>query len=86
MQTIELMSRLHALDSALTSCQRQAIAVGELRAVWELHSRGLDEVGGSDGEWVDVLLRRMAKRHGILGLVSRRPPPQPDAGGTLREA
>src|SRR5690606_6711037 len=52
-QTIELMSRLLALDSALTSCQRQAIAVGELRAVWELHSRGLDEVGGSDGEWVD---------------------------------
>ena len=86
MQTIELMSRLHALDSALTSCQRQAIAVGQLRAVWELHSRGLDEVGGSDGEWVDVLLRRMAKRHGILGLVSLRPPPQPHADGTLPEA
>lgn len=81
MQTIELMNRLHALDSALASCQRQAIAVGELCTVWELHSRGLDQVGGSDGEWVDALLRKMALRHGILGLVTLRPPPPADGEG-----
>lgn len=70
MHAIELMNRLHALDAALATCQRHAITVDELRGVWELHSAGLERPGGHDGEWVDVLLRRMAARHGIAGLVA----------------
>ncbi len=70
MHAIELMDRLHAMDVALATCQRQAITVDELRGVWELHSAGLERPGGHDGEWVDVLLRRMAARHGIAGLVA----------------
>jgi len=76
MQTIDLMNRLHALDTALAACQRQAIAVDELSAVWALHCQGLDQVDGSDDEWVGALLRKMAMRHGILGLVGL-PPPRP---------
>ena len=75
-QTMDLMNRLHALDTALAACQRQAIAVDELSAVWALHCRGLDLVVGSDGEWVGALLRKIAMRHGILGLVGL-PPPRP---------
>lgn len=69
MQTLDLMTRLHALDAALAACQRQAIAVDELCRVWESHSAAFEGVRGSDGEWVDALLRRMAARYGILGLV-----------------
>lgn len=76
MSTIDLMTRLHALDAALAACQRQAIAVDELRKVWELHRAGLGDLAGSDGEWVNALLRRMASRYGILGLV------EPPAGST----
>lgn len=69
MHTIELMNRLHALDDALTRCQRNAIAVDELCQVWELHQAGLDGVRGADAEWVDTLLHRLALRHGIVGFV-----------------
>jgi hypothetical protein len=76
-QSIELMNRLHELDTALASCQRQAIAVEELRKVWELHCDGLDQVGGSNGVWVEELLRKVAVRHGIFGLVNLGPRPAP---------
>lgn len=66
------MSRLHALDAALAACQRKAIAVDELCRVWDSHSAGLEGLGGSDGEWVDALLQRVAVRHGIHGLVAPR--------------
>ena len=69
MHTIELMNRLHALDAALTVCQRSAIAVEELREVWEEHCAELAGVAGTDAEWVDMLLHRLALRHGILGFV-----------------
>jgi hypothetical protein len=75
--TIELMNRLHELDSALASCQRQAIAVEELCKVWDTHCQGLGQVGGRNGEWVDELLRRVAERHGIQGLVELRSPAAP---------
>lgn len=81
MHAIELMNRLHALDAALATCQRHAITVDELRGVWELHSAGLERPGGHDGEWVDVLLRRMAARHGIEGLVRFLPLPVDGKGG-----
>ncbi len=81
MHAIELMNRLHALDAALATCQRHAITVDELRGVWELHSAGLERPGGHDGEWVDVLLRRMAARHGIAGLVRFLPVPADPEGG-----
>lgn len=80
MRTIDLMTRLHALDTALEACQRQAIAVEELCTVWESHSAGFDGVDGSDVEWVEALLRRMAMRHGILGLV------QPGLGRRVPDA
>lgn len=69
MQTLDLMTRLHALDAALAACQRQAIAVDELCRVWDSHRAAFEDIGGSDVEWVDALLRRMAARYGILGLV-----------------
>ena len=72
-RAVDLMDRLHRLDAALTACQRQAIAVDELRAVWELHSSGLEHAAGEDPEWVDALMRQVAKRHGILGLVLAGP-------------
>lgn len=77
MQTLDLMTRLHALDAALAACQRQAIAVDELCRVWENHRAVFEDVQGSDVEWVDALLRRMAARYGILGLVC--PPNAPRA-------
>ena len=67
--TIELMNRLHALDAALTACQRSAIAVEELREVWEEHCAELAGVAGTDAEWVDALLHRLASRHGIVGFL-----------------
>ena len=85
MHAIELMNRLHALDAALATCQRQAITVDELRGVWELHSAGLERPGGNDGEWVDVLLRRMAARHGIAGLVTFLPEPVDPEDGAPRD-
>lgn len=72
MHTIELMNRLHALDAALTRCQRSAITVDELCEVWEVHEAGLDGVRGADAEWVDTLLHRLALRHGIVGFVQMR--------------
>ena len=72
MHTIDLMNRLHALDAALASCQRHAINVDELSTVWEQHRTGLEGVAGADAEWMDDLLRKMAIRHGIAGLVRPR--------------
>ena len=80
MQTLDLMARLHALDAALAACQRQAIAVDELCRVWESHLPAFEDVPGSDVEWVDALLGRIAARHGILGRV--RPPAGPGAPST----
>lgn len=77
MHTKDLMNRLHALDAALASCQRRAIDVDELSAVWEQHRTGLEGVAEADGEWVDDLLRKMAARHGIAGLVRPRGAPPP---------
>lgn len=72
MHTMDLMNRLHALDAALASCQRHAINVDELSTVWEQHRGGFEGVSGADGEWMDDLLRKMAIRHGIAGLVRPR--------------
>lgn len=69
MQTMELMNRLHELDAALASCQRRAINVDELRAVWDQHHPRLEGLEGSDHAWVDGLLRKVAERHGIAGMV-----------------
>lgn len=78
MNAVELMDRLHRLDAALAACQRHAIAVDELRAVWDLHSSGLEQAPRDDREWVDALMRQVATRHGILGLVRL---PVPGQGG-----
>lgn len=69
MQTLELMNRLHELDAALASCQRRAINVEELRAVWDQHRAGLEGLAGGEHAWVEGLLRKVAVRHGIAGLV-----------------
>lgn len=63
------MNRLHELDAALASCQRRAINVEELRAVWEMHRAGLEGLVGAEHAWVDGLLRKVAVRHGIAGMV-----------------
>lgn len=81
MQTRELMTLLHDMDAALASCQRRAIAADELRRVWDLYSASLQQVEGSDRPWVDVLLRRMATRYGILGLVTLHSPGPPEGLG-----
>lgn len=77
--TLDLMNRLHALDAALASCQRRAIDVGELSRVWHQHRTGFEGLSAADGEWVDDLLRKMAMRHGIVGLVPLRDIPSPSA-------
>lgn len=66
---MELMNRLHELDAALASCQRRAINVDELRAVWDQHRAGLEGLVGAEHAWVDGLLRKVAERHGIAGMV-----------------
>ncbi|MBJ6983692.1 hypothetical protein [Luteimonas sp. MC1750] len=71
------MNRLHELDAALASCQRRAIDVGELRQVWEQHCAGFQDLAPTEHEWVDVLLQKVATRHGIAGLVDQT---QSDAG------